>query len=191
MNFEIVYKEKFDMISSWEYTLNQKVRNMEEKLMTLDSILAKLTKKQNRFNLNQNYKAIRHIEKKEYEQDVYKYVEPEFVESYSRINVTPRFILFSAPGATGKTALAKHICYTRNGIYWDLPENKIAEYSFQGAITEAVGFENVSGFMQSIVDGSNFLVIDAFDEAEAGSGRSGIEFFLRDLNNVTRSSLNT
>ena len=53
MNFEIVYKEKFDMISSWEYTLNQKVRNMEEKLMTLDSILAKLTKKQNRFNLNQ------------------------------------------------------------------------------------------------------------------------------------------
>lgn len=89
MNFEIVYKEKFDMISSWEYTLNQKVRNMEEKLMTLDSILAKLTKKQNRFNLNQNYKAIRHIEKKEYEQDVYKYVEPEFVESYSRINVTP------------------------------------------------------------------------------------------------------
>lgn len=86
MNFEIVYKEKFDMISSWEYTLNQKVRNMEEKLMTLDSILAKLTKKQNRFNLNQNYKAIRHIEKKEYEQDVYKYVEPEFVESYSRIN---------------------------------------------------------------------------------------------------------
>lgn len=29
------------------------------------------------------------------------------------------------------------------------------------------------------------MVIDAFDEAEAGSGRTGIEFFLRDLNTIT------
>lgn len=179
------------MISSWEYTLNKRVGDMEENIVTLDSILAKVEKKGNQFKLNSAYKTIRYVEEKEYTQDVYKYVEPNFIESHIKTNVNPRFILFSAPGATGKTALAKYICHTKNGIYWDLPENKIAEYSFQGAITEAVGFENISNFMQSIVEGLNFLVIDAFDEAEAGSGRSGIEFFLRDLNNVTSGSNNT
>ena len=72
-----------------------------------------------------------------------------------------------------------------------MPENKIAEYSFQGAITEAVGFENSSDFIKSIVSGECFLVIDAFDEAEAGSGRSGVEFFLRDLNNITKDCKET
>lgn len=176
------------MISAWEYTLNTIIDCTGENIMNLSSILAKVEKKEKIFKLNKDYKTIRYIEEEEYKRDVFKYVEPEFYSSFARTNVKPRFILFSAPGATGKTALAKHICYTMQGIYWDLPENKIAEYSFQGAITEAVGFENISNFISSIVSGENFLVIDAFDEAEAGSGRSGVEFFLRDLNNVTQGS---
>ena len=56
----------------------------------------------------------------------------------------PRFILFSAPGATGKTALAQHICYSKHGIYWDLPDSKVAEFSLQGAIQNAIGAEHLS-----------------------------------------------
>lgn len=182
----------FDMVGYWEYTLNKSVKSTGGYLMTLDSILSKIDKKENKFKLNSEYSTIRYISGQEYVQDVYSYVEPEFTDSESKLlNTSPRFILFSAPGATGKTALAKYICYTKNGIYWDLPNNKIAEYSFQGAISEAVGFSNISDFIKSIVDGKNFFVIDAFDEAEAGSGRSGIEFFLRDLNAVTNESNNT
>lgn len=180
------------MVGYWEYTLNKNTKDSGGDLMTLDSILSKLDKKDKGFDLNKEYKTIRYIDEPEYVQNVYKYVEPEFSESsVSTQNVNPRFILFSASGATGKTALARHICYTKNGIYWDLPENKIAEYSFQGAIAEAVGFNNISDFIKSIEQGQNFLVIDAFDEAEAGSGRSGVEFFLRDLNAVTKNCDNT
>ena len=180
------------MRSYWEYTLRKNVNYYGGKLMTLDSILANLDKKERCFELSKEYKTIRYIDESEYKDKVYSYVEPEFQDCKCKfVNGITKFILFSAPGATGKTALAKYICYKKNGIYWDLPDNKIAEYSFQGAITKAVGFENISNFIASINNNQNFLVIDAFDEAEAGSGRTGVEFFLRDLDGVTKNCLNT
>ena len=182
--------EVFDMVGLWQYNLNKKIADKGENVVTLDSILTNIRLKNRRFKLNLEYSTIRYINEEEYTKDVYSYVEPEFHESQCKTEFSPRFILFSAPGATGKSALAKHICYTKNGIYWDLPENKIAEYSFQGAISKAVGFSEMSNFIKSIEDGNTFLVIDAFDEAEAGSGRSGIEFFLRDLNAVTEKCEN-
>ena len=174
------------MCGYWEYTLNKSVRENGGILVTLDSILSGVNKKERRFCLNSEDSTIRYIDDSEYAKDVFSYVEPEFHESICTSGKKPRFILFSAPGATGKSALAKYICHSRNGIYWDLPNNKVAEYSFQGAISEAVGYGRMSDFIKSIVEGENFFVIDAFDEAEAGSGRSGIEFFLRDLNAVTK-----
>ncbi len=173
------------MESLWEYILNRPP-NTGEETMNLEGILSTIQVKDNKFNFNQDYPTIRYITKEEYTEDVYKYTEPIFNDaSSSSYNV--KFILFSAPGATGKTALAKHICYKKNGVYWDLPDNKVAEYSFEGAISKAVGFSHISSFVESIENGENFFVIDGFDEAEAGSGRSGIEFFLRDLNEVTKN----
>lgn len=173
------------MESLWEYILNRPP-NTGEETMNLEGILSTIQVKDNKFNFNQDYPTIRYITKEEYTEDVYKYTEPIFNDaSSSSYNV--KFILFSAPGATGKTALAKHICYKKNGVYWDLPDNKVAEYSFEGAISKAVGFSHISSFVESIENGENFFVIDGFDEAEAGSGRSGIEFFLRDLNEVTKT----
>ena len=180
------------MRSYWEYTLNKNVNYYGGKQMTLDSILVNLDKKEKRFELNEKYKTIRYIDESEYNDQVYSYVEPEFQDCNKQfVKGITKFIVFSAPGATGKTALAKYICYKNNGIYWDLPDNRIAEYSFQGAITEAVGFANISNFIASINNNQNFLVIDAFDEAEAGSGRTGVEFFLRDLDEVTKECKNT
>lgn len=178
------------MVSKWEFILNKNPTKIGGKILNLSSILNSIDKKEKIFDLNSNYSTIRYIEKSEYNQDIYKYVEPNFCEVSSLNLNAPKFILFSAPGATGKSALAKHVCYTKNGIYWDLPDNKVAEYSFQGAITEAVGFSNISPFIEKLIKGDIFLVIDAFDEAETGSGRTGIEFFLRDLNNVTNNSNN-
>lgn len=156
-------------------------------VMGLANILSSVKVNNKNFNLNPEFTTIRYISEKEYANDVYKYVEPDFSEySYCAGKQIPRFIIFSAPGATGKTALAQHICYLKNGIYWNLPDTKVAEYSLQGTIQNAVGAEHLSDFYKSIKNGDDFLVIDAFDEAEAGSGRSGIEFFLRDLNTITK-----
>lgn len=172
------------MLAFWESKLNK--MNGKAHIMNLGSILSSVKLSENSFNLNDSFKTIRYISEEEYSENVHKYVEPMFTETTHSPNIhSPRFILFSAPGATGKTALAKHICYSKHGIYWDLPDSKVAEFSLQGAIQNAVGAEYLSDFYKSIKSGDNFLVIDAFDEAEAGSGRTGIEFFLRDLNTIT------
>lgn len=175
------------MLGLWETKVNVKAE--EGAFLNLESILRRINTNKNDFVLNDGFKTIRYISKSEYDESVYMYVEPNFYEADGRGDSSfARFIIFSAPGATGKSALAKHICYKKNGIYWDLPDNKVAEFSLQGAIMEAVGAENVSAFLKSIEIGENFLVIDAFDEAEAGSGRTGIEAFLKDLNNITKNS---
>lgn len=176
------------MISAWEAELNKRSYKRERENMNLGSILSTVNDNGGIFDLNPDFQTIRYINEEEYIQDVYKYVEPAFKEVTTCNNA--KFILFSAPGATGKSALAKHISYTRKGIYWDLPENKVAEYSFQGEIMKAVGNANVSHFIESLNMGKCFFVIDAFDEAEAGSGRTGIEFFLRDLNSETKDCKN-
>lgn len=179
------------MISAWENNLNIFLKSMgANNTMGLANILSSINKTENTFLLNENYQTIRYINLEEYNQSVFEYVEPKFYECDGCNSFNPRFLLFSAPGATGKTALAKYICYSKNGIYWDLPDNKVAEYSFNGAISKAVGYPNMSHFIESLINGQNFFVIDAFDEAEAGSGRTGIEFFLRDLNDVTQNSNN-
>lgn len=182
------------MLSYWETLLNISPLQIKGgKIMALDGIISCINTGNKAFELNHNLNTIRYISEKEYHDDVYEYVEPNFHESPHNMggNKIPRFILFSAPGATGKSALAKHICLKKNGIYWDLPDSKVAQFSFEGAISNAVGYSGMSAFIESIITGENFFVIDAFDEAEAGSGRTGIEFFLKDLNRVTQDSLHT
>lgn len=99
------------MTGAWENEINDSPKiNLEDIGMTLSNILSSLNTKENYFDLNENYSTIRYICAKEYSDFVYKYIEPQFYECNSTSLTNPKFILFSAPGATGKTALAMHIC---------------------------------------------------------------------------------
>ena len=177
------------MIVKHKNIINKKA--VEAPNMTLDSILKDIERHTNTFELNKDFQTITYVTKDMYDEKVYEYVQPVFRVAEESESSQPKFIIFSAPGATGKTALARHICYMKNGIYWDLPDNKVAEFSLQGALMRSVGPSNMSAFLESLENGQNFLVIDAFDEAEAGSGRTGIGFFLRDLNAITENCKHT
>lgn len=120
------------MMSNWENKLNKKLMIRKGGFMNLSGILNGIKKKDKNFKLNSDFSTIRYIEESEYKTEVFKYVEPSFHEADIMSN--SKFILISAPGATGKSALAKHVCFTYNGIYWELPNNKVAEYSLQGAM---------------------------------------------------------
>lgn len=155
--------------------------------MSLENILSDVKVSDKRFKLNPDFRTIRYIENDEYADTAYGNVEYNFTECECFPNgQSPRFIIFSAPGSVERTALAKHICYSKNGMYWNLPEIKVAEYSLQGSIQHAVGAEYVSDFYKSLKDDDVLLVIDAFEEAEDVSGRTGIKFFLRDLTTITK-----
>ena len=79
-----------------------------------------------------------------------------------------KFVLFSAPGAVGKTALAKYIAQTYRGFYWNVAAKPVGGTSFAGEIAHAVGLRN--GALQDKIysdlnAGDILFVLDSFDEA--------------------------
>lgn len=149
----------------------------EDKLMTLESIFSQLeigTSIKLSKNSHQSVKVIT---------DNVFYVQPSYSEI--RENNRAQFVIFSAPGASGKSALAKYIAKQYKGIYWDLSQISLGENSFHGTLWRALGQEGFVNFFNQLKQGRGVLVLDAFDEAEMISGRSGIEFLLKDLSETT------
>ena len=146
--------------------------------MNLDAIIGTY-KKCKKYNLNSDVS-----EYISYKNEELIYISPSFsdVKTNSRTSsLAPKFLLFSAPGATGKSTLGKHIAKTFDAIYWDLSKVKIGTNSFAGSILAAVGANKYSEFINDLNSGEMLLVIDAFDEAEIISGRKMISGFIKDI----------
>lgn len=121
------------------------------------------------------------------------YISPSFKDikiDVKNPSLNPKFLLFSAPGATGKTSLAKYISHKYNAIYWNLANVKIGTNSFVGSILSAVTAPKYSQFIDDLNKGNVLLVIDAFDEAELVSGRKMIGNFISDINSNLGTHLN-
>ena len=150
------------------------------KLMILDGILHAYHKCKKYVLSSDVSEYIKYIDEQMF------YISPSFSDVKTNIKMStlhPKFVLFSAPGATGKSALAKHIANRFGALYWDLPKVKIGTNSFAGSILNAVGAAKYSEFIGDLNAGNVLLVIDAFDEAEIVSGRKMLNDFLTDISN--------
>ena len=113
------------------------------------------------------------------------YISPSFTDVKTDLRTStknPKIIIFSAPGATGKTSLAKYISYEYDALYWDLSKNKVGDNFFSGSILEAVSPPKYSNFISDLNTGNVLLAIDALDEAETISGRKMLGRFIQDIN---------
>ena len=122
------------------------------------------------------------------------YISPSFRNikvKEEKNSANPQFLLFSAPGATGKSALAKYISYKYNGIYWNLAKIKLGNNSFVGTILSAVSAPEYSNFIKDLNESNVMLIIDAFDEAEIVSGRKMISSFISEINKCLDNKTNT
>lgn len=160
-----------------DYNVKDYVDSITEvKSMVLDGILNPY-KKCKKYTLNGDVSEyLRYIEDEPF------YIPPSFSDVKTDIKLStraPKFVLFSAPGATGKSSLAKHIAHRFDALYWNLAKVKIGTNSFAGSILNAVGAVNYSEFIGNLNTGDVLLVIDAFDEAEIVSGRKNAEQFYR------------
>lgn len=84
-------------------------------------------------------------------------------------------ILVSAPGAVGKTTLAKQIAYSTGSVYIDLSDAEPV-----GANTLIGGIAN-SGLYQNWVNGSIATLIDGLDEARLKVTQEAFDAFLSDI----------
>lgn len=142
--------------------------------MTLEAILRTIKGEKANDLLPTAHKSISRITEKPF------YIGTQFNQIDSNLN--PKFILVSAPGATGKSAFGKYIAHTRNALYWNLAELSIGDGTFQGTLYKALGVSKISEYAQDLQNGNTTLVIDAFDEAEIISGRKNVEIFLTEAN---------
>ena len=115
------------------------------------------------------------------------YPSPVSLVSLGEEGVANKFILFSAPGAVGKTALAKHISHKYGAFYWNVALKPVGGTSFAGEIAHAVGIGN--GALQdkiysSLRTGEILFVLDSFDEASLISRREGIKDFLEEIGKI-------
>ena len=161
------------MISLWLYNIVTENRQREDFIMNLDFILEKVGCGSG-FSLVEN-----HTKAVSIQQEPDFYIKPTLIDMSTPNN--SKLILFSAPGATGKSALARYISYSKKALLWDLSMERIANHSFSGMLVESLGTKDFSRFTEGLVNGSAVLVIDALDEAELISGRAAVETLLQDL----------
>ena len=91
------------------------------------------------------------------------------------------FMLISAPGATGKSALGYNLSIEKNGIYWDLSKANIGDNYFIGTLTKSFGVHQLTNVLDLIRNGNITFVFDAFDEAELTSGWDRISSLLKEI----------
>jgi hypothetical protein len=173
--------EVIDLLSNWYYNIYKKMQIEGIKNMTLESIMVKINDCGLVQLLPDKHDSIDIIDKKVF------YINPEYKEITS--NRYAKFVLFSAPGAIGKSALAKHLAFTKNGLYWNLAKIKLGENSLHGTLARAIGYDKLGNFLKQLSIGNALLIIDAFDEADMISGRAAIDFLLADLNEITSNSV--
>jgi hypothetical protein len=172
--------EDIDMENKVMYNKYKKIFMYEPRgrMMTLESIFAHVKKEYCVKLLPEAHKSIDLINGKPF------YVSPVFTEHNNDSGA--RIVLFSAPGATGKSALARYISYQYSSVYWNLADIHLGEKSFVGALVTALGSTEYSSYINALLQSQTLLVVDAFDESEVNSGENMVRSLISDMDNVLK-----
>lgn len=165
------------MIAYWLYNMIKSSANKENSYMNLDVVLDQIGCTADTICLKNN-----HPESVSISDNNSFYIKPSLKDIST--SKDSKLLLFSAPGATGKSALAHYISGTCHALLWDLSKEKIANHSFSGMLVESLGTETFSQFTEGLKNGTAVLVIDALDESEMISGRFAVETLLSDLRKI-------
>ena len=99
---------------------------------------------------------------------------------------TTSVVILSAPGAVGKTTVAKEIARRRRGLYIDLAKRRVGSDSASGIVTNAFGYEKAAQVFSELAGGRFLLVLDGLDETRLGSGEENFLAFMEDVGRLCR-----
>lgn len=121
---------------------------------------------------------------------------PEYIEPVltfplegcdSLLETYPKIVLVSAAGATGKTAMCRHISSNLNIPVFDLGiAREVASNSLTGALFKEFGTD-FSKYLSAVQEGLQSLIIDALDEGLAKSGSNAFFAFIDDVISIVSS----
>lgn len=113
------------------------------------------------------------------------YIHPKLKELKRVENYKP-VLIFSAPGAVGKTTFAKYFSCLKNSYYWDLSKLKLGDNTFIGTIAKHFGHQNLGDILTKLSNGQLSFFFDGFDEAEMISGLDGIYSFVKEIHQTVK-----
>lgn len=101
----------------------------------------------------------------------------------------PRVLVVSAPGAVGKSTLARQLSHTATAPYWDLAQyGPVGQGTMGGAFLATFGFTGMASVQSALTSGQLAIVIDALDEARVKVNESAFEAFVRDIAATARTA---
>ena len=116
---------------------------------------------------------------------------PEYIQPYLsnpdiglgiQISQSPKVILISAPGASGKSQLCSFLSSSIGIPVVNLSKcRQVGTHSLTGMLTDAFGPYGYAIFSGALHNGEQSLIIDAIDEGILKSGMTGFEAFLDDV----------
>lgn len=99
------------------------------------------------------------------------------------------FLLISAAGATGKSALTEYLSYALHAPILNLSKfDTIASNSLTGMLMKQMEMRDCVQFMSDMKSGHGVIIIDALDEGLAKTTISGFEDFLKDVKSMSSNS---
>lgn len=102
-----------------------------------------------------------------------------------------KVLIISAPGAVGKSTLAREIGFRKSALLWDLSTaNEVGASSLEGMLSKTFAAEK-GDFAEYLSAGLQFVVIDALDEGRTKVNENSFRSMLRDVGDVAKASSGT
>ena len=101
-------------------------------------------------------------------------------------------VIVSAPGAVGKSTLAREVARRKGALLLDLAEaSEVAANSLQGALLNTLAKGNVEDFFEYLSEGLQCIVIDGLDEGRNKVNDNSFQRFLEDVARIAHDSEGT
>jgi hypothetical protein len=119
------------------------------------------------------------------------YIEPSFTKEVFK-EEKPRFLLITAVGASGKSALAVKLSADTGMPMLDLGAHPpVADNTLTGLLTTCFPLEQLSAILTSLKSGTFGVIIDGIDEGRSKVNEAAFSAFLEDLIKLSAGSSNT
>jgi hypothetical protein len=90
-------------------------------------------------------------------------------------------VLVSAPGAVGKSTVAKQLAHDTGAPLWNLAGAQVGSGTFLGTVGHSYGYQLTPTIMHKVSSGDILFILDAIDESEMRSGPQNFSSFLDEL----------
>ena len=102
-----------------------------------------------------------------------------------------KVLIISAPGAVGKSTLAREIGFRKGALLWDLSlAEEVGAWSLDGILSKTFTTKK-EDFSEYLSEGFEFIVVDALDEGRVKVNENAFRSMLRDVGNVAKSAHST